>query len=121
MFFLCLLFVVNIYGQITTKKIIQTFSPDETVQSLKIESNSDSTYTWHSWEGKAIWIQCTIEAEGINIKSIDSYKAKYKKQEDPITLKLDKGKPRHFKDGKEIEVKVTYEIFIPENLEVIQY
>ena len=113
--FLCLFFAVNIYGQKTTKKVIQTFSPEERVQFLKIDSENDSTYALDRWEGKVIWIQCTIEAEGINTKSIDSYKAKYEKLQDVITLELDTGKPLHFKNGKEIEVKVTYEIFIPNN------
>ena len=113
--FLCLFFFVNIYAQ-TTKKTFQTFCPGGTTQ-LKIVSKKDTGYNVTTWAGDFIWID--VEAEGINIDSVNDYKAKCDKQDEIVTIELNRGEPLHFKDGKEIRVDVTYQIFIPEGLTIV--
>lgn len=114
--FLCLFFFVNIYAQ-TTKKTFQTFYPDETTQFIKIVSGGDSVQTITTWSGDFIWIG--VEAEGINIDSVNDYKAKCNEQDEIVIIELNRGKPSILIKGKEIRVDVKYQIFIPEGLTII--
>jgi len=120
LFFLCLFFAANMYGQKTTKKVTQTFSPDETIQSIKIESKQNSTYVLDRWDTDFVWIECTIDADVPNIGDINSYKAEYKKLNNIATLKLDERNGAIFIQGNIVEVKLTYQIYIPANLELIE-
>ncbi len=114
--FLCLFFFVNIYGQ-TTKKTFQTFYPDKTTQFIKIVSGGDSVQTITTWSGDFIWIG--VEAEGINIDSVNDYKAKCNEQDEIVIIELNRGKPSIIIKGEEIRVDVTYQIFIPEGLTIV--
>ena len=113
---ICLFFTLNIYAQ-TTKNTLQTFCADKTVQIAEILTKGDTKYIVDTWSGDFIMIHVEVEAEGIDLGSINEYKAKCEQKADVLTIKLDKGQTRYFKDGKEVRINVKYEIFIPEKFE----
>jgi len=119
LFFLCLFSTVNVYAQ-TTKKTLQTFCPDKTVQIAEILTKGDTQYIANTWSGDFIMIHVEVEAEGIDLASINDYKAKCEQKADVVTIKLDKGKIQYFKDGKAVRINVKYEVFVPEALNIIE-
>ena len=114
---LCLFFSTNIYAQ-TTKEILQTLTPDETIQTVRILSNVDSS-TVDGWNGDFILIYIKAQAKGIG-SSVNNCKAKYEQQENTLIINLNPNLPEIFASGQTTPVTVKYEIFIPETLNIIE-
>jgi len=109
--FLCLFFVASVYGQ-TTKKILQTFTPDETIKSVKISSDVDSKII--KWSGDFVLIYVKIKAK--RISSVNNCKAKYEQDNSILTINLNPNLPEVFAAGQTTPTTVEYEIFVPETL-----
>lgn len=116
LFFVCLFFTVNIYAQ-TTKKILQTFAPAQTVQAVKISSSVDSS-TVDKWAGDFILIYVEIKAKGMG--AVNSYKAEYRQQGNTVIINLNPNLPQVIASGKPAPTIVEYEIFVPETLNIIE-
>jgi len=109
-----LYFSVNIYGQ-TTKKILQTFTPDKTTKTVKISSSIDSS-TIDKWSGDFILVYVEVKAKGMG--PVNDYKAEYEQAGNMLTINLNPNLPEVFASGRTAPTTVEYEIFIPEKLNV---
>jgi len=113
--FLCLFFTVNIYAQ-TTKKTLQTIYPDKTIRTVKILSNTDSNIV-NTWSGDFILIHVEVKTKGINLDSVNDYKAEYEQHRNTVIINLNQDLPAVFADGAKTPIVVEYEIFIPEGIQ----
>ncbi len=114
--FLCLFFVVNVCAQ-TTKEVLQTFTPNETIQSVKIISDKDSINVgiWQgTWSGDFILIYVKIKAKGDS--PLNNYKVEYKQQGSAALIHIDPKLGEFFVDGRIEYAKVEYEVYIPDGL-----
>lgn len=113
--FLCLFFAANINAQ-TTKEMLQTLTPDETVKTIKISSSIDSDTIVDTWSGDFILIYIKIKAK--KISSVKNCRAKYEEEGNTLTINLNPNLPEVFALGETAPATVKYEIFIPEELNI---
>ncbi len=109
-----LFFIANVQAQ-TTKKIMQTFTPEKTVQSVKILSSVDSSII-NTWLGDFILIYVEVKAKGMGAES--SYKAEYRQEGSTAIINLNPNLPQVIVSGEPALTIVEYQIFIPDNITI---